>query len=126
MDYGFRISIVGQDVEDCDDLDTAINSKYFNLKGVLLGNGQISHPGDGSTQTVTIAHGLGYIPFATVMTYEISNLTRTLPYVDFEFPDLFWTYWCYCDSTNLYIKLNTTEALTIYYNYFIYIDKGKL
>ncbi len=123
-DYGFRISIEGQDVKTCDDLDTIVNSKYANLKGVLTGNGIVNHPGV-STQTVTIAHGLGYIPFASVMTYETSNLTRIIPYYEIEIPDL-WQYWHYCDSTNLYIKLYSISAITIYYNYFIYIDKGKI
>lgn len=127
-DYGIRISIPGQDVKTCSDLDTVVNSKYANLKGTLSGGGTKSVPHN-TVQTVTIAHNLGFIPFVsafvdigtgsftTIPTYLISGVDQQ-------------TFWVKADDTNVYIKFwqgNDFEDTYSYdYKYFIYTDEGNL
>jgi hypothetical protein len=127
--YGIRISIPGEDVKSCSDLDTVVNSKYANLKGSLSGGGTKSIPFN-TVVTETIAHGLGYTPFVsafidiaqsgafvTMPTYLISGVDQQ-------------TYWVKADSTNVYIKFwqgnDFGDTYTVDYKYFIYTDKGKV
>lgn len=132
MDYGMRISIAGQDVKSCNDLDTLINSKYAVLKGATSGSGQTT-VADGNTNTITVAHGLGYIPFvqcysdldgSSIDLNLIPNYGGISVMEDYRI-------WCYCDATNLYLKFyyldnDANRSYTFNYKYYIYKDKGKL
>lgn len=60
---GIRISMDGVDVKTGADEDMVLTSKYSMLKGTISGTGTVSVPRDGTPEVVTIAHGLGYIPF---------------------------------------------------------------
>lgn len=128
-DYGMRISSTGNDVKTCDDEDTIVNSKYAFLKGSISGSGTKSVPHN-SIQTVTISHGLGYIPFVTAFIDIAQNgnfvttPTFLLSTIDQQ------SYWVKADSTNVYIKFwqgnEYSDTYTVNYKYFIFIDKGKL
>ena len=127
-DYGLRISQTG-DVKTVSDLDCAVTSKYSNLKGSLSGSGLKSIPHN-TIQTVTIAHGLGYIPFVRVFidVAQDGNFVTApiflLSMIDQQ------SYWVATDSTNVYIKFwqgnDFGDTYTVDYKYFIFIDKGKL
>jgi len=127
-DYGLRISQTG-DVKTVSDLDCAVTSKYSNLKGSLSGSGSKSIPND-TVQTVTIAHGLGYIPFVRVFidVAQDGNFVTApiflLSMIDQQ------SYWVATDSTNVYIKFwqgnDFGDTYTVDYKYFIFIDKVKL
>jgi len=127
--HGIRISIDGEDVKTCDDLDTVVNSKYANLKGSLSVASSVSVPNDTLT-TVTVAHNLGYIPFATVLsdrtdTGEFNQSPEEIVFFGMSY----WSIKHRCDDTNLYIdilKIDGSGAITVPYKYYIFIDKGNL
>lgn len=128
-DYGFRISHTGKDVKTCADEDCVITSKYSELKGVLSGSGSQSIPHN-TVRTVTIAHGLGYIPFVTAyIDYSQDGNFSIMPIYLLSFVDQS-SFWVKADSTNVYIKFwqgnNFGDTYTVNYKYFIYLDKGKL
>ena len=129
MDYGIRVSFTGKDVKTCDDIDCVLTSKYSNLKGSLSGSGSVTCP-SGVTQTITVNHGLGYIPMARVLHNFTGSVYEKAPYingnVNFDiqiFPRL--------DSTTLKIEFTYNDYIgggssTFSYKYFIFIDKGNL
>lgn len=61
-DHGFRISADSVDVKTGADKDMVVTSKYSMLKGSISGSGTINVPRTSAPQTLTIAHGLSYIP----------------------------------------------------------------
>lgn len=137
-DYGMRISKNGVDVKTGDDIDMAVTSKYANMKGTLSGQGFVSVP-SGNTQTVTISHGLGYIPiiraFIKLSIYdpiddEYKDVYQEIPIEDTGSSSTYWEFFAYCDSSNAYITFYWGSAFgstnTFYYSYLIFIDKGKL
>jgi hypothetical protein len=128
-DYGFRISVDGKDVKTCDDLDTVVNSKYSNLKGSLSGIGSVSVPNTTLT-TVTIAHNLGYIPFATVLSDRVDTGEFNQSPEEILFFSLdYWLIKHRCDDTNLYIEIfkdDSNRTITVPYKYYIYLDKGNI
>lgn len=66
-DYGFRISKEGFDVKDCDDIDCVLSSSFYT---------QIIHQKGVDTSgssTITINHGLGYIPTFLIFCKENSS-----------------------------------------------------
>jgi hypothetical protein len=124
-DYGFRISKGGVDVKTGDDEDMVITSKYACLKGSLAG----SYSGtatDGTTTTFTIlTHSLGYIPmFQVNVNYNSEGYYRLLPtQIEINF-----CCWAYTDTTKLYVKAynGTGSNKSVVFQYFIFLDKGKL
>lgn len=135
-DYGIRISADGVDVKTGADKDMVVTSKYSMLKGSISGSGTISVPFSGVTQTVTIAHGLGYIPMVQAF-YNDRDGDFGDPDSWFSFPFYFITFYeqafsIRADSTNIYIDFSLndfgggTPNLDVNYSYFIFIDKGKL
>lgn len=136
-DYGFRISKTGVDVKTGDDKDMVLTSKYPVLKGSLSGSGVVSVPRTAATQTVTIAHGLGYIPMVQAF-YNDRDGDEFDPNYFYEFPAA--TIWgvvdfyfeVKADATNVYLLFSIDDygaggaAIDIRYSYFIFIDKGKL
>lgn len=134
-DYGLRISRDGVDVKTGDDKDMVLTSKYSNLKGNLSGSGSVSVLNNGVTVTVTIAHGLSYIPMAQGFFSENNSAFAILPYFNSLSGGGLYTQYRHnvtSDSTNVYLKFNIAELLgppytyTVYYKHFIFIDKGKL
>jgi len=133
--WGFRISEENVKVKTGDDVDMIVTSKYANLKGVISGNGSITFPASLSIQStsVTIAHGLEYMPTARVSVHAIEAIASgeyvETPYI-YGFFDRFYVYEHKLDATNLTISFkrqnDANVALTVAYKYFIYLDKGKV
>jgi hypothetical protein len=129
VDYGFRVSHNDVDVKTGDDEEMVVTSKYSELKGTLSGSGSKAIPHN-TVQTVTIAHGLGYIPFvnAYVDVAQDGNFA-TMPIFLASLIDQ-QTYWVKADDTNVYLKFwqgnDFSDTYTVDYKYFIFIDKGKL
>lgn len=141
-DYGFRISKAGVDVKTGDDKDMVITSKYAVLKGTLHGSGtKVLNSGDrtqkGTVNELASTHNLGYIPFIQVwVKFSNSNLLLNdkwyplpLPYVGAG--GYYEAYYYYSDSTKLYLDFYWQDDIdggsnTVTYQYFIFIDKGKL
>lgn len=135
-DYGIRISADGVDVKTGADKDMVITSKYSMLKGSLSGSGTISIPFSGVKQTVTIAHGLGYIPMAQAFWNDRDGDLGD-PNAWYPLPFYFVTYYeqamtVRADATNVYLEFSIDDFgggspnLDVKYAYYIFIDKGKL
>jgi hypothetical protein len=134
--YGIKISKAGVDVSTGSDADMILTSKYSCLKGSLSGSGSQTVANNGTTVTVTIAHGLSYIP----MVQGVFSLDNTefaiLPYFNLLGDGVSSLLQVIlnvkADSTNVYLTFNLFELIggaqnyTIYYKYFIFIDKAKL
>ena len=128
-DWGFKISEEGEDVLTVGDKNTIINSKVANLKGTISGGGTTTLA-SGVLTTITVAHGLSFIPFAEAFAeYQIVGEHIMLPFDEVTLGASF-NFYFYCDATNLYIKLFQGNIggspLTIDYKYFIFKDKGKI
>jgi hypothetical protein len=125
--YGFRISISGQDVKTCGDLDTLVNSKYALLKGYISGSGSVNVPVNDSA-TVNIAHALGYITFAEVyFTYDGDTMRAPNDYV--ETPGGSLAVYANSELNNLRISFVQTFGsgqITVDYRYFMFYDNGNL
>ena len=128
-DYGIRVSIEGQDVKTCNDLDTIVNSKYAFLKGSNNGNGTESYA-EAVKTTKTIAHGLGYIPFVNfhVDAYQNGDYHPTPFYDSGGLYEIY--YYAYADDTNVYLVFYSdyigSSTISTDYTYNIFIDKGNL
>lgn len=130
-DYGFRISQDGKDVKTCTDKECVVTSKHANLKGSNSGGGDTPDIPNGETKTITIAHGLDYIPSAKVVFDPYGAGYYYESPVDEATGSTQFNVWHYCDATNLYIKVyqgnDFDETMFGFpYKYFIFIDKGKL
>lgn len=126
--YGIRISVEGQDVKSCSDLDTIVNSKYANLKGTLSGYGTATVGVDGTTD-ITVTHSLGYIPFATVYSkIPLDNRFWVNPtFADGALYGIASYHWA--TTTTLVMRFQQIGGvgnINFNYKYFIYLDKGKL
>lgn len=110
-DNGFRISRIGVDVKTGDDKDMVITSKYPLLKGSISGTGEIEVVRDGSVQTITIAHNLGYIPMVQAFWNDVDEFIFSsedyypMPYTSQSAiaPALFR---CRADSVNIYLDFS--------------------
>lgn len=129
--YGFRVSKEGVDVKTGADKDMALTSKYPVLKGktTLYGTVNIT---SGTPQTITLAHGLGYIPFVQAFFRDTRSAGTYWYLTPFSADVAIETLQVYskADSTNAYITIDWWDAdggtLTFYYKLFVYLDKGKL
>lgn len=128
-DYGFRISKNGVDVKTGSDKDMVLTSKYSTLKGNINGSGTAAFT-EGSEHTVTIAHGLGYIP-SVFFLVEMYGGGEYYPTPLFDSGGLYTEYYyAYADATNVYLKFFAdyygSSTVYISYSYKIKIDKGKV
>lgn len=131
-DYGFRIAEEGQDVKTCSDLKTVVNSKYSNLKGSISGGGTVLIPfsDPDNTVTVTIAHGLGYIPSVRLLvSISGENWFSDTPYID-NSALTERNFKARADATNVYFDfyylIYDGSDAAVDYKYFIFIDKAKI
>jgi hypothetical protein len=110
-DYGIRISATGIDVKTGADKDMIVTSKCSMLKGSISGSGTVSVVRDSTTTTVTIAHGLGYIPMVTAYWND-----RDFDIYDsgFYFPMPTYlnaiNFRVRADSTNIYLDFSINEG----------------
>ncbi len=127
MDYGLKIAQSGYDVKTCTDKQCVLTSKYPLLKGVLAGSGSVAITAD-TPATVTIAHNLGYIPMFQILTKgSVYSDWYGVPNFDGLSGEMYYYFFGRADSTNIYLDLyDVDSSKTVYYKYFIYLDKGKL
>jgi len=133
--WGMKISRDGINVNTGADRDMVFTSKYSCLKGSLSGSGSKSVSNNGTVATVTIPHSLGSIPMVQGFFSENNVNFQILPYFNLLSGGGLFTQYHHnveADSTNVYLRFQITELLggatnyTVYYKYFIFIDKGKL
>ena len=131
MDYGFRISKTGVDVKTGDDEDMVVTSKYAILKGANSGGGSqvISSNAVGIT-TITIAHGVGYIPIGEVRVYSSDyGFWWPTPFAAGG-PGGYLYITTRYTASNLYIDVDYWDAAaattTLNYKWFVHYDKGKV
>ena len=135
-DYGFRISKTGSDVKTCDDKDCVLTSKYSTLKGSLEGSGSSTVTENGSARVITIAHGLGYIPMVQAYFKDTDGVYLDAYYylTPFQYFDgtILVITSAYADTTNVYLEFaienfgGGSDTIDVDYQYYIFIDKGKL
>jgi hypothetical protein len=118
LDFGIRISQPGKDVLTCTDPETIFSSKFDNLKIHSRGTGTIY---DSTGRTITIAHGLGYVPAFIVhsqgdalfnTSYSHLSGKYMLSPIGVTVSDIGSPYYynnrstsVWADSTNIYIKV---------------------
>ena len=137
-DYGLRISKTGTDVKTGDDDDMVLTSKYSLFKGILSGSGSAT-VNSGATTTININHNLGYIPMGQVFIKLPSDVVLLPTDVYLELPQPFVATGVEVDDYSFKSTTSTmsillywedlTESLShihIPYQYFIFLDKGKL
>jgi hypothetical protein len=141
-DYGFRISKDSVDVKTGNDKDMVLTSKYSLLKGALHGSGtKVLYSGDrtqkGSNNELSVTHNLNYIPFIQVwVKFSNSNLLLNDKWYPLPLPFVrtagyYEAYYHYSDTTKLYLDFYWQDDIdggsnTVTYQYFIFLDKGKL
>jgi len=132
MDYGLKVSQSGYDIASATDKQLVFSSEFNTLKVSSIGSGTANPDDVGSTVTVEISHGLGYVPAYTVFT-EIYNV----PGNDNDFYLAPFTYAiggdasiiAYATSTKLYIRFGAdldgpSANNAVEYKYVIYLNKG--
>lgn len=124
-DYGFRISKEGTDVKTGDDKDMVVTSKYSLLKGSLSGTSSGTATNGTTTTFTVVTHNLGYIPiFQVSIKYASESSYRMIP----TQTEINFDCWAYADTTKLYVKAynNTGSNKSVAFQYFIFLDKGKI
>ncbi len=132
MNYGIKVSQLGFDTDDATAQQLIFSSKYNTLKIHSQGYGTANPDVAGDVVTVTIAHGLSYIPAFTVFT-EIDDVVGDdgqFFLAPFTYPvggDASIIAWS--DSTNINIRfgadLDGPSALkAVDYKYIIYKNEG--
>jgi hypothetical protein len=109
-----------------------LTTKYPVFKGTIAGSG-VASVSEATEKTVTIPHGLGYIPSVAflVNSYGIVDPKQyhPTPYYDSGGSYTIY-YYAYADDTNVYLvlflELFGTGPYDVDYIYRIYLDKGKL
>ncbi len=125
-DYGARISKPGFDVKTANPEELAFSSKYGTLKISARGSGTLTN----AARTVTIPHGLGYVPFFLVHTQPDAavatnavvgdntdffiNPFRLAGAVSIFEDENTHDIVAWADSTNLYIKARDNVGKQIY------------
>jgi len=135
--YGLKIAKNGHDVSEADRY-MKFTSKYPALKLKASGTGTMSHTGDDGSETVTISHGLGYVPICFVYGEWYNTTTEAVVarynvwnrwiYQGLQVAD---TYYFYADTSNLYIKLGLCHltdpfSFDLDYMYHIFYDEDDL
>lgn len=132
--YGIRVSAPTKDVKTCNDLDCVVISKYSNLKASNITTGT-KEVAEGTTQTVTIAHGLGYIPSVRLLNDMAGELDAGTYY---DSPMFFSDGFGFlisansrADTINVYLDFTYSSygmggSVTFSYKCFIFLDKGNL
>lgn len=137
-DQGFRISRTGIDVKTGADKDMVLTSKYSIFKGGFSVTGSKTLT-SGVAGTVGINHNLGYIPevqafiklpvqVVLLPTDRYLELPIPLVATGVEVDSYFAQSTINTLTLNLFYQDNTATypSLTLDYQYFIFIDKGKL
>jgi len=115
---GIRISMDGVDVKTGTDKEMVLTSKYAMLKGTTSGTGSVSVPRDGTPEVVTIAHGLGYIPFVQASFSDPDgiywNTTNYISAPVFSFDGTTeFSVTATADATNIYLTFVVNDLVSV-------------
>lgn len=132
-DYGIKVTRPGYGVDDTDPTHYAFNSAYSTVKIIYqpATYQTINVPANG-TASITIAHGLDFIPLVMVFAelkvgsghwYQGGNAIPDpddYGEIDYELDG------CYVDSTNIVITFrnHTGAQKTVKYFYYLFGDNG--
>lgn len=126
-DYGLKISLPGFDVKTTDKQNLVLDSELNSLKILTVGSVSISVPASTNVIT-TIAHGLGYAPFAYgwCKMIDADKLWFQDSVDATRLPTHFNNFLLEVDATNIIITNNHDEAgtKTFVAHYIIFIDKA--
>jgi hypothetical protein len=127
-DYGFKISISGQDVKTATNSQLILSTKFPFLKAYLQGSGSIYVPSSG-TYTVTINHNLGYYPvFVHYFSFDIFTPgKRYFGRQAAQGPTGHLSVESWVSTSQLRLAWKeigfTTHPYTIYFYYYLFYDK---
>jgi hypothetical protein len=118
VDYGFKVSKAGFDVLTTADKNLIFSSAFGSLKVHTQGTGTLLD----SARTITVAHGLGYVPMFLVHTqteggYWVTNTDYVIaPHVPVTVGGCYLDRQvrAYADSTNLYIEAEPNFGVARY------------
>lgn len=107
-DYGFKISITGEDVKTASKDKMVLTSENYTFKSFERATTTISLVAGNTSATRTIAHSLAYAPIVFAMIedsdgnyWQINSITRITDSVETILA------WTESDSTNMYFKCGT-------------------
>ena len=142
-DYGIKVTRAGYDITSTEEREYVFWSKYQAVKIYSQGSGTVTIPSGSSTNDVSIAHGLSFIPMYLLFSQLMDAsgkwfLNRTdeggsSPGSDDQYVRGGYTFppyveiGLYVDATNLHIGYGTydnTENHDIDYYYYLFGDKG--
>ncbi len=133
MTYGIKIAKSGKSVSSTDPRDYIFNSEYPTLK-IYEENSTSVTVGAGSSTTVSVTHGLSFVPMCWVfveLTTGHYYCGVSLPSQSDGFPSAYVSVSpnpaeTYVDTTYLKIKINNTSLVskTAKVYYFIFGDDG--
>jgi hypothetical protein len=117
-DVGIKISKDGYDIKTATILQQSFNSEKNCLK--IAAEGSSSYTGTGGS--ITIAHGLSYIP-AWLVWYEVDNSGKWFPqYVTEDVSGKQVLVNPYTDSTNFVANITMDSSATVLVYYVLFID----
>lgn len=117
-DYGIRISKDGFDVKTANILQQTFNSEKNCLK--ISAEGTSSYTGTGGS--ITIAHGLGYIP-AWLLWFEVDGSGKWFgQYMNEHLSGKGVNVIPYTDGTNLVAEINMASSATVKIYYVLFVD----
>jgi len=132
MAFGIKVSKPGFDVNTSTIGDTLIDTTYPLLKIKTSGSGSLS-VSDGSSDSDTITHSLGYVPHVWVygQTYSINGGAKNATYTRYPFNEYSSTYYAdfgfTVNTTQLIIHGDfwdeTSNSDTFSYFYYIFYDE---
>ena len=128
-----KVSLPGKEVYSTDPKDFAFNSDYFSIKIAKEGSGTKT-VANSATGTVTIAHGLSFVPMCMIFTEAatghwycnvfVPSQADGFPggYINID-PNSANTY---ADTTNLVFTISNTTGSSkdVKYYYYIFADNG--
>lgn len=133
MTYGLKVSLPGKTIDSTNPLDYGLNSQYATVKIYLQDQSSVI-VGASSSETITVAHNLGFVPLCMVYT----ELATGHWYCGVSVPSQADGYPgghkkidpnsanTYADATNLVFTIINTlgTSQTVKYRYYIFADNG--
>lgn len=138
--WGIRVldndAVGSTNVLDADDADLTFTTKYNFLKQYLVGQVNLTLSGVGATDSATISHGLGYVPYIEAF-YKPSTahdiLSPTYSFYGTDYNDQVDYIEGYVEVNNSQVTVSAsrneafsstgTSTITVPFYYLIYVDE---
>lgn len=131
-DFGIKVSKEGEDVNVSSIKNTLVDTSYPLLKVKSSGSGTLS-VSDGTPDSDTITHSLGYIPNVMVFgqTYSVNGGAKNSRYIKYPYKELLSTYTSEFSYTITATQLvisggfndDSSNSDTFDYFYYIFYDQ---